>query len=158
MEIIVACTDNFVIGAEGEMPWHLPADLAHFKRITSGNTIVMGRRTWESIGGALPNRKNIVLTRQIDYKVEGATVIHSIAELQTIETIGTLFIIGGGDLYNNTIGISDVLHVTRIHTTLKGDTFFPKIDDSIWTCEERVEFQKDDNNSFNLTFERWTRG
>jgi len=158
MEIIVACTENLVIGAEGEMPWHLPADLAHFKNITSGNTIIMGRRTWESIGNALQNRKNIVLTRQKNYSAEGATIIHSLDELQTIETVGTLFIIGGGELYKNTIEISEVLHVTRIHTTIEGDTFFPQIDESVWSCDASIEFQKDDKNPFNLTFERWTRG
>jgi dihydrofolate reductase len=157
MELIAAITDNFVIGAGGDMPWHLPADLAHFKKVTSGNTIVMGRRTWESIGRALPNRLNIVLTRQKDFVAECATVIHSLEELCTVETRGVLFIIGGGELYKNAINVVDKLHITRIHTTLEGDTFFPQIDKSIWTCEESVRYPKDDKNPFDLSFETWVK-
>lgn len=158
MELIAAITDNFVIGAGGNMPWYLPADLAHFKKITSGNTIVMGRRTWESIGRALPNRVNIVLTRQNDFVAEGATVIHSLEELCTIETAGVIFIIGGGELYTHSIDIVDKLHITRIHTTLEGDTFFPQIEASIWSCKESVRYPIDDKNPFDLTFETWVKG
>lgn len=158
MELIVALTENSVIGSGGDMPWHLPADLAHFKKITTGNTILMGRRTWESIGRPLPNRLNIVLTRQEDYIANGATVIHSLDELGTIETVGTIFIIGGGELYKNTLDRVDKIHLTRIHATIEGDTFFPKIDDSIWLREQSTKHQKDDKNPFDLTFETWGKG
>jgi dihydrofolate reductase len=158
MELIVALTENFVIGLGGDMPWHLPADLAHFKKITTGNTIVMGRRTWESIGRPLPGRLNVVLTRQKDYIADGATVIHSVKELGTIETVGTIFIIGGGELYKNTLDRVDKIHITRIHATIEGDTFFPNIDDSVWSREQSSQHQKDDKNPFDLTFETWGKG
>ena len=158
MELIVALTENFVIGSEGEIPWHLPADLAHFKKITSGNTIVMGRRTWESIGRALPNRMNIVLTRQKDFVADGATVIHSLDELLKIETMGVLFIIGGGELYQVAFNQVDKLHITRIHTTIDGDTYFPQIDTSLWTRKESINYPKDEKNPFDLSFETWVKG
>ncbi len=157
MELIVALTENFVIGSEGEMPWHLPADLAHFKKITSGNTVVMGRRTWESIDRALPNRMNIVLTRQKGFVADGATVIHSLDELLNIETLGVLFIIGGGELYQIAFDQVDKLHITRIHTTIDGDTYFPQIDTSLWTCGEVINYPKDENNPFDLSFETWVK-
>jgi dihydrofolate reductase len=158
MEIIVALTENFVIGSDGDMPWHLPADLEHFKKITTGNTIVMGRRTWESIGHPLLDRLNIVLTRQKEYVADGATVIHSLDEIGTIETVGTVFIIGGGELYKSTLDVVDKLHVTRIHTTIEGDTFFPQIDESHWVQEQSTQFIRDEMNPFDLTFETWGKG
>jgi len=157
MEIVVAITDNFVIGANGDIPWRLPADLKHFKDLTSGNTIVMGRRTWESIGRALPNRLNIVITRQKDFIAEGASVIHSLDELSLMETKGTIFIIGGGEVYKNTIEYAEKLHVTRIHTSITGDIFFPQFDESTWRCVESVDQAKNESNPYDLTFETWSR-
>ena len=157
MELIVACTENFVIGAKGDMPWYLPADLKHFKEMTTGNTIVMGRRTWESIGHALPNRMNVVVTRQNEFVATGATVIHSIDELESIDTTGTVFIIGGGELYKNTLELANKIHITRIHASLDGDTFFTPIDESIWNCiSSRVQLS-DDANQYDVTFETWSR-
>ena len=157
MELIVACTENFVIGAKGDMPWYLPADLKHFKEMTTGNTIVMGRRTWESIGHALPNRMNVVVTRQNEFVATGATVIHSIDELESIDTTGTVFIIGGGELYKNTLELANKIHITQIHASLDGDTFFTPIDESIWNCiSSRVQLS-DDANQYDVTFETWSR-
>lgn len=157
MELIVAITENFVIGNGGCMPWHLPADLHHFKQITSGNTIVMGRKTWESIGRPLPNRMNIVVTRQQEYIAEGATVIHSVEALGSIETNGTIFLIGGGELYSLGLKHASVLHVTRIHTTLDGDTFFPAFSTDSWTLTASTKREADDSNPFDLSFETWSR-
>ena len=157
MELIVACTENFVIGAKGDMPWHLPTDLKHFKEMTTGNTIVMGRRTWESIGHALPNRMNVVVTRQNEFVATGTTVIHLIDELESIDTTGTVFIIGGGELYKNTLELANKIHITRIHASLHGDTFFTPIDESIWNCiRSRVQLS-DDANQYDMTFETWSR-
>ena len=157
MELIVACTENFVIGAKGDMPWRLPADLKHFKEMTTGNTIVMGRRTWESIGYALPNRMSVVVTRQNEFVATGTTVIHSIDELESIDTTGTVFIIGGGELYKNTLELVNKIHITRIHASLDGDTFFTPIDESIWNCiGSRVQLS-DDANQYDMTFETWSR-
>ncbi len=117
----------------------------------------MGRRTWDSIGRALPNRLNVVITRQKNFVADGAIVIHSLDELQTIETNGVLFIVGGGELYTNALDAVDKLHITRIHTTIDGDTFFPQIDGTLWSCEESISHSKDDKNLFDLTFETWSR-
>ena len=155
MEIVAAITDNFVIGLKGDMPWHLPADLAHFKSLTSGHAIAMGRRTWESIGRPLPNRHNIVVTRQEQYEAIGATVVHSIEEATQEAADQRLFIIGGGEIYAATMHKARRLHLTRIHTTIDGDTSFPKIDKSRWVLEESVDRAADNQNQFDLTFETW---
>ncbi len=157
MEIVVAMTDNFVIGANGEMPWHLPADLQHFKKLTSGGAIVMGRRTWESIGRALPNRTNIVITRQEGYEAIGATVVHSLDD--AMNEVGTqrLFIIGGGEIYKSALGLATSLHITRIHTTIEGDTFFPNFDTNVWSLAESLNRAADDQNCHKLTFELWSK-
>ena len=157
MELIVAITENFVIGNGGDMPWHLPADLLHFKKLTSGNTIVMGRKTWESIGRSLPNRLNIVVTRQNDFVADGATVIHSLDELQTVEPVGRVFLIGGGELYALGLQHASKLHITRIHTTLVGDTYFPQIDTDLWKRTEIVNRVADESNAHDLSFETWSR-
>ena len=155
MEIVAAITNNLIIGQDGDMPWHLPADLAHFKSLTSGHAIAMGRRTWESIGRPLPSRHNIVITRQEHYEAVGVTVVHSIEEA-TQEAAGQrLFIIGGGEMYALVMHEATHLHLTRIHTTLEGDTSFPLIDESRWVLEDSVVRAADDQNLFDLTFETW---
>ena len=157
MELIVAITDNFVIGMNGGMPWHLPKDLARFKKITTNNTIVMGRKTWESIGRALPNRMNVVLSHKKDFVAKGATVIHSLGELEMLNIVGKPFIIGGGTLYKQSFSQVNQLHITRIHTTINGDTFFPKFDETKWTCIDSILHEKDNENQFDLSFETWSR-
>ena len=157
MEIIVAITDNFVIGNGSEMPWHLPADLKHFKNITSGNTIVMGRKTWESIGRALPNRMNIVVTRQQNYIADSATIIHNLMGLTSVKTIGTVFLIGGGELYRLGMEHATKLHITRIHATIDGDTFFPKFNTNEWSLESSSKMFADSENHYDMTFETWSR-
>ena len=157
MEIVAAITDNFVIGQGGDMPWHLPADLAHFKSLTTGHTIVMGRRTWESIGCALPDRINIVITRQDMYEANGAIVVHSIADAGRQSGTSRCFVIGGGEIYASAIEDASHLHLTRIHTTIEGDTIFPKFDESTWILEESIAHPKDEKNQYSMTFERWVK-
>ena len=157
MDIVVAMTDNFVIGKNGGLPWHLPADLAHFKTLTTGHTVAMGRRTWESIGRPLPNRENVVITRQDSYVANGAAVVHSLQEVVDNVSSNCIFVIGGGEIYAQAIDLVDTLHITRIHTSLDGDTFFPKFDTSNWTCIESTNQAEDENNCHELTFERWIR-
>ena len=155
MEIVAAIADNFVIGQDGDMPWRLPADLAHFKSLTSGHAIVMGRSTWESIGNALPNRINIVITRQEAYEANGAIVVHSLAD--AIQQSGTArcFVIGGGEIYASAIEDASHLHLTRIHATLEGDTVFPQFDESKWVLEESIAHPADERNLYSMTFEHW---
>ena len=155
MEIVVAMTNNNVIGQNGDMPWHLPADLAHFKKLTSGHAIVMGRRTWESIGRPLPNRVNIVITRKVDYEAEGATVVHSLKDGVTAAGDHRLFVIGGGEIYKEALPLSSCLHITRLNTRLEGDTYFPEIDESARWCKNSVNRPADDKNQYDLIFETW---
>ena len=157
MEIVVAMTNNNVIGQDGDMPWHLPADLAHFKKLTSGHVILMGRRTWESIGRVLPNRLNIVITRQKNYIAEGAIVVHSLEEAEKATGDQRIFIIGGGQIYKEALPLSSCLHITRIDATLVGDTSFPNVDESVWFCADKVNHPVDDKNQYELSFETWTR-
>jgi dihydrofolate reductase len=157
MEIVVAITDNFVIGASGKMPWHLPADLQHFRKITSGSAIVMGRRTWDSIGSPLPDRKNIVLTRQKGFAFDGATVVHSFEEALNQAEDNCLFVIGGGEIYALAINFASAMYITRIHTTIEGDTFFPQFNEEAWELVEETFRPADDRNCHALTFEKWVK-
>lgn len=156
MELIVAITENNVIGFMGDMPWHLPADLAHFKSITSGHAVLMGRKTWDAIGKPLPNRLNIVLSRQ-NVLLEGAIVVSSIEEALQKAGDQKLIVIGGGEIYRATMECISTMHVTRIHTSLEGDTHFPQIDTEVWALIQREKRPADDKNTFALTFELWQR-
>ena len=156
MELIVAITENNVIGLRGDMPWHLPADLAHFKSITSGHAVLMGRKTWDAIGKPLPNRLNIVLSRQKVF-LEGASVVSSIEDALQKAGDQRLIVIGGGEIYQATMDRISTMHVTRIHTSLEGDTHFPQIDTEVWALNQHEKRPADDKNAFALTFETWQR-
>lgn len=130
LSIIVAMSENRVIGKDGRMPWHLSEDLKRFKQITMGHTIVMGRKTYESIGKPLPGRTNIVVTRQKDFHADGVTVIHDLAEIAhdaRLTPHGEVFIIGGADIYQLALPHADKIYLTLIHKKIDGDTYFPKI-------------------------------
>ena len=123
--LIAACAKNRAIGKDNKLLWHLPSDLKRFKRLTTGKTVVMGRKTYESIGKPLPNRKNIILTNNKDLVIEGCEVINSISELNLMEDI---VIIGGEQIYNLFIDYADVIELTLIDKEFEGDAFFPEID------------------------------
>ena len=123
---VVAMDDRRAIGLRGSIPWHLPADLRHFKQITMGHPILMGRRTFESLGRPLPGRQNIVLTRSTDYKAEGASVIRDLAELEKIELQDPeVMVIGGAQIYELLLPLMSKLHVSRVLGCHEADTFFP---------------------------------
>lgn len=157
MELIVAVTKNNVIGLSGKLPWHLPADLAHFKSVTSGHAILMGRKTFESIGKPLPNRKNIVITRQKELLLEGASVVNTIQEALVASNGYRLFVIGGEEIYTLALSQIKKMHITRIHTSLEGDAYFPEFNSSDWTLVRSETRSKDEKNPFALTFETWKR-
>ena len=157
MEIVAAMTVNNVIGKDGELPWHLPADLEYFKKLTSNHAIIMGRRTWESIGRPLPNRINIVVTRQPDYAASGAVVVHSLEDSVQVAQGCREFVIGGGQLYALALPLASHLHLTRIEATVDGDTYFPEFDSTCWVCESVTNRPSDAKNRYNLSFERWAR-
>ena len=140
IEIYVAVARNGVIGNEGEMPWRLSTDLKRFKAITMGKPVVMGRKTWESIGKPLPGRRNIVVTRDRDYRADGADVAPSLTaalEMARSDPTGQVAVIGGGEIYRQAIEMADTLHVTHVEAEIAGDTRFPVIDPAIWKPVKR---------------------
>ena len=151
--LVVAATDDGVIGRDGGMPWHLPADLAHFKRVTLGHPIVMGRRTYASIGRALPGRLNVVVTRDRSFSAAGVTVAHSLDEaLAACGDAAEAMVIGGGELYREALPRATRIHLTRIHAAIAGDTHFPALDPAAWTETTREERPADERNAYPLSF------
>lgn len=147
------------IGADNQLLWHLPKDLKHFKDLTSGHPIIMGRKTYESIGKALPNRTNIVISRKKNWFEEGILIVGSIKEaVKFAKKIDeNVFIIGGGNIYEQTMEIADKLEVTLVKAELKADTFFPKIDPKIWKLTEEVFHEKDDKNQYDFSFQTYEK-
>ena len=145
--LVVAVAANGVIGADNRLPWHLPADLRHFKSLTMGKPIVMGRRTWESIGRPLPGRRNIVVTRQSAYTADGAEVVHSLeAAIALCADAGELVVIGGAELYAQALPRAERIELTRVHGDFRGDTFFPTLDPKVWH-ESAVEHHEPDERN-----------
>lgn len=158
--MIAAMSRNRVIGKDNQIPWHLPADLAHFKRTTLGKTVLMGRKTFESIGHPLPGRRNIVISRNSDYIADGIEVIASIDSLYDMtknNEIDELFIIGGGHLYELFLPITNRLYLTKIDVDVDGDTYFPDFEHKDWTLLESKRHESDELNEYPYCFEFWRR-
>ncbi len=156
---MIACmAADRIIGSAGQMPWHLPADLAHFKALTLGKPVIMGRKTFESIGRLLPERHNIVISSQPDLVIAGATVVSSIeAAFTAAGKVPELMIIGGGQLYQSVLTRADTLYLTRIEAQLAGDTQFPLWDERQWQCLSCRTHPADANNAYNMVFQHWVR-
>ena len=158
ISIIVATSMNNVIGVQGDLPWKISDDLKRFKQLTLGKPIVMGRLTWESIGRPLPGRQNIVLTRQPDFAADGCDVVASpAAALAAAGDAEEIMIIGGGQIYELFLPKASRLHVTRVHTTVDGDAFFPEIDEASWQLVDREPHAADDVNQFAFEFRTYER-
>jgi len=157
LAIVVAVADNGVIGREGDLPWRLPDDLKHFKQLTSGHAIVMGRETYESIGRPLPNRLNIVLSRSTDFAASGVTVVNDLD--RAIEAAGDqpLFVIGGRAVYQAALPLADVLHVTHVRASVEGDVTFPPIDPKIWRKVDSQHHPADERHAYPFDFCRYER-
>lgn len=157
--IVVAMGEKNEIGFENQLLWHLPKDLKHFKEITSGHPVIMGRKTYESIGKPLPNRTNIVVSRKTDWFEEGILIVGSIKEaVKFAKKIDEeVFIIGGGKIYEQTMDIVDKLEVTLIKADLEADTFFPKIDPKIWKKTDEICHEKDEKNQYDFCFQTFER-
>ena len=151
---VVAATENDVIGRNNGMPWHLPADLAHFKAITLGHPVLMGRRTYEAIGRPLPGRRNLVLSRSPDFAVPGVEVVHSLAAaIAAAGDVPELMVIGGAALYTLALPRTDRVHLTRLHMTLDGDAYFPALPESQWREVSRSPRRPADaRNACDMTF------
>ncbi|MDH6252267.1 dihydrofolate reductase [Chryseobacterium sp. H1D6B] len=157
--IVVAMGEKNEIGSNNQLLWHLPTDLKHFKDLTSGHPIIMGRKTYESIGKPLPNRTNIVVSKKKDWFEEGILIVGSIKEaVKFAKKIDEeVFIIGGGNVYAQTMDIVDRLEVTLVKAELEADTFFPKIDSRVWKKTNETCHEKDEKNSYDFCFQTFER-
>ncbi|MHC4218295.1 MAG: dihydrofolate reductase [Planctomycetota bacterium] len=153
--LVAAVADNRVIGRGNALPWRLPEDLKRFKRRTEGHTVIMGRRTWESIGGALPNRECVVVTRKRDYHPPGARIAGSLEEaLHLARESGEeeVFILGGAEIYTLALPDADRMYLTMVHADVDGDTHFPEYDPAEWTLIEEERHDADDRHAYAFTF------
>lgn len=158
ISLIVAASTNNVIGSEGKLPWKLPDDLRRFKRLTMGKPIVMGRRTWESIGRPLPGRQNIVLTGQAGFDAAGCDVVASPAEaLAAAGNVNEIMIIGGSQIYALFLPKASRLYLTRVHAEIGGDTHFPEIDEQEWRLVDSEAHAANDINEFAYEFRTYER-
>ena len=159
LALVAAVAENGVIGRDNALPWRLPADLAHFKRLTLDKPIVMGRRTWESLPGLLPRRRHIVLSHDPDFCADGCTVAASLdAAIAIAGGVPELMIVGGAALYTEALPRASRLYLTRVHARIAGDTLFPDWDPAQWQEVSRIEQAADARNAFAMTFLELRRG
>ncbi|WP_068596172.1 dihydrofolate reductase [Vaginella massiliensis] len=159
ISIVVAVSSNHVIGKNNQLLWHLPDDFKHFKNITTGHPIIMGRKTYESIGRPLPNRINIVVTRDQQFCADGIVVAFSLkaALEKALALDDEVFVIGGGELYRQVIDMADKIYLTEIHHEFDGDTFFPELDENNWEEISRAHHDKDEKHQYSfdiITYQR----
>lgn len=164
LDIVVAMAENGIIGRDGDMPWRLPTDLRHFKALTLGKPMVMGRRTFEAIGRPLPGRETIVVSRDPAFAPDGVSVLSDLdAALETAgasaeaKGVASFVVAGGGVLYAATIGRADRLYVTRVAASPEGDTRFPPIDPALWVLDAAEPMARGERDSADATFETWLR-
>ena len=158
LSLITAMDSNRLIGKDNSLPWHLPADLAFFKATTMGNPVIMGRKTFDSIGKALPGRQNIVVTRDRNFDAPNCEVARSVEAAITIaDDTEEVMLIGGASLYEQTLDRADIIYLTLIHHQFTGDTWFPRIDTKFWKSVSRDDFNADDKNPFPYSFVKYVR-
>ena len=158
--IIVASSENGGIGKDGAIPWKLKDDLAFFKETTMGHTLIMGRKTFDSIGFPLPGRRSIVVTRRADFLAEGCHVVNSLREAFALaEEKGEeeVFVAGGGEIYQQTIDLVEKIYLTRVHAIIEADSFFPEIGEPEWVLISEKRHSSDDKHRYAFTFEEWER-
>ncbi len=153
--IMAAIANNNIIGKNNDLVWHLPADFKFFKQTTKGHTLIMGRKTFESLDNPLPHRDSLIVTRNKAYTSDGITVFHSLesaldyAEKKGLESV---FILGGGEIYKQSMVLADKLIITEVHEDFEGDTYFPEIDDNLWMEVSREERNADEKNKHGFAF------
>lgn len=157
MTIIAAMDKNRLIGRDNGLPWRLSADLQNFKKLTSGNAIIMGRKTWDSLGRPLPNRRNIIITRDKSYAAEGAIVTHSVAEAMAAAEDMNSFVIGGGQIYSIAIEDAKEMILTHVETEVEGDAWFPEFNKDEWQVAEEESFQADEKNEYDFKVVKYIR-
>ena len=153
VSLIVAMANNRVIGINNTLPWHLPADLKHFKALTMGHHILMGRKTYESIGKPLPGRTSVVVTRNPNYTVEGVTIAHTLEEAIALsDSDPEIFIIGGAELYRQAIQLADRIYLTEIELEITGDAHFTELNKNEWQESSRISHAPDEKNLYHYHF------
>ena len=158
ISIIVAASENGVIGVNGNLPWRLSDDLRHFKAVTMGKPIVMGRKTWDSIGRPLPGRQNIVITRQAGFVAPGCTVVPSTKEaVAAAGDAEEIMVIGGSQVYASFLSGADRVYLTRVHAEIEGDAYFPPLDQVAWRLVSDERHAADDRNEFDYSFRLYER-
>lgn len=156
--IIAAVAENNALGKDNDLVWHLPDDFKRFKSLTSGHYIVMGRKTFESFPKPLPNRTHVIITRQKNYAPQGCLIANTLDEAIKLCPINeNIYIIGGGEIYKQSMAIADVLEITRVHHTFEADTFFPEIDLNIWKLTSEVSHPKDEIHKYSFTYQTYQR-
>lgn len=157
ISFIVAMDKNNVIGYHNQLPWQLPADLAYFKKVTTGHPIIMGRKTFESIGRPLPGRRNIVITRDTSYYMEGIEIVHSIEDAVRLIGEDEAFIIGGANIFEQAFKFAQKLYITYIHEEFVGDTYFNEFKINEWKLESSINGIKDEKNPYEYEFVVYNR-
>ena len=158
LHLIVAHARNGVIGKEGKLPWYLPEDLKHFKRTTLGKPVIMGRKTWESLGRPLPGRRNIVVTRQTGFTAEGAEVYSSLQDaVAAVKDEPIAFIMGGAQIYAEAMPQIEVAHITVLNADFEGDAFFKPLTDDEWNLVEEATFPATDTHPYSFSIRRYER-
>ena len=158
ISLIVAASTNNAIGIRGDLPWRLSDDLKRFKAVTMGKPIVMGRKTWDSIGRPLPGRQNIVITRQPGFSAPGCDVVASVAEAVALAgDVDEVMIIGGSQIYELALPLADRIYLTCVHAQVEGDAFFPEVDESRWRLSGDEPHAADERNDFDCSFRVYDR-
>lgn len=160
ISLLLAASENNVIGKDNKLPWHLPEDLKYFKNLTWGLPILMGRKTFDSIGKPLPGRKSIVITRNNDWRYDDVVVVHSLEEaMKAAESFGAkeTFVIGGAEVFNLALPAANRMYLTRIHQRFEGDVFFPEISENEWQIASSRFCPADEKNFYDHTFQVWER-
>ena len=160
ISMVVAASENNIIGKDNQLMWHLPADMKFFKNITSGHHVVMGRKTFDALGKILPNRTNIIITRQEDFKIEGGLIVNDLKSgLDLAKQNGETecMIIGGGDVYQQSMVWADRIYLTRVHANFEGDTSFPLLDTEEWKMIKNENHFVDEKHIHSFSFQIWER-
>jgi len=158
LSIIAAMDKNRVLGLKNDIPWHIPHDLKRFKKITSGHTVIMGRKTFESLPGPLPKRRNVIITSRKDYTAPGIEVVKSIEDsIRTADKNQENFVVGGANIYEQFLPFADKLYMTHIDAEFEGDTYFPEIDYSKWKLVEEEHHVTDDEKKIPFSYKTYVR-
>lgn len=159
LTLIAAAAENNALGKDNQMIWHLPDDFKRFKQLTSGHYIIMGRKTFESLPKLLPNRTHVIITRQKDFTAEGCIIVNSLEDaIKACPQDEEVFIIGGGEIYKQSIAIADKIELTKVHgVSPEADAFFPEIDFSQWKIIEEVFHPKDEKHAYDMTFQTFIK-